>query len=139
MDRVLFQKIERLKEEVFYLKNKKTDLLKRLKASIEAKKIAERSVYLCTEIALDIADLVIIKKGYPKPSTYSDSIYKLGDYGIIPKSFAYKFVYIAGLRNFLAHDYQKSTMPEIAKFLKSGINDIEHFIKYIESYEKLYG
>ena len=93
MDRVLFQKIERLKEEVFYLKNKKTDLLKRLKASIEAKKIAERSIYLCSEIALDIADLVIIKKGYPKPSTYSDSIYKLGEHAIMPKAFAHKFVY----------------------------------------------
>ena len=132
MDRVLFQKIERLKEEVFYLKNKKTDLLKKLKTSIEAKKIAERSIYLCSEIALDIADLVIIKKGYPKPSTYSDSIYKLGEHAIMPKAFAHKFVYIAGLRNFLAHDYQKSTVPELEKFLKSGIKDTEQFIKYIE-------
>ena len=131
MDRVLFQKIERLKEEVFYLKNKKTDLLKKLKTSIEAKKIAERSIYLCSEIALDIADLVIIKKGYPKPSTYSDSIYKLGEHAIMPKAFAHKFVYIAGLRNFLAHDYQKSTVPELEKFLKSGIKDIEQFIKHI--------
>ena len=131
MDRVLFQKIERLKEEVFYLKNKKTDLLKKLKTSIEAKKIAERFIYLCSEIALDIADLVIIKKGYPKPSTYSDSIYKLGEHAIMPKAFAHKFVYIAGLRNFLAHDYQKSTVPELEKFLKSGIKDIEQFIKHI--------
>lgn len=132
MERVLFQKLERLKEELFYLKKKKSELLKKLKTSIEAKKIAERSIYLCSEIALDISDLVIIKKGYPKPSTYSDSIYKLGDYTIIPKNFAYKFVYIAGLRNFLAHDYQKSTVPELEKFLKSGIKDIEQFIRYIE-------
>ncbi len=132
MDRVLFQKLERLKEELFYLKKNKPELLKKLKTSIEAKKIAERSIYLCSEIVLDIADLVIIKKSYPKPSTYSDSIYKLGDYAIIPEGFAHKFVYIAGLRNFLAHDYQKSTVPELEKFLKSGIKDIERFIKYIE-------
>lgn len=132
MDRVLFQKLERLKEELFYLKNKRADLLKKLKTSIDAKKIAERSVYLCSEIVLDIADLIIIKKGYPKPSSYSDSIYKLGDYKLIPKAFAYKFVYIAGLRNFLAHDYEKTTVPELEKFLKVGIKDVEQFIKHIE-------
>lgn len=132
MDRVVFQKLERLKEELFYLKNRRADLLKKLKTSIDAKKIAERSVYLCLEIVLDIADLIIIKKGYPKPSTYSDSIYKLGDYKLIPKDFAYKFVYIAGLRNFLAHDYQKTTVPELEKFLKVGIKDVEQFIKHIE-------
>jgi len=48
MDKVLFQKLERLKEELFYLKTNKPELLKKLKASIEAKKISERSVYLCT-------------------------------------------------------------------------------------------
>jgi len=132
MDKVLFQKIERLKEELFYLKNNKSDLFKKLKTSIEAKKITERSVYLCSEITLDIADLILIKKDYPKASTYSDSIYKLGDYSIIPKNFARRFVYIAGLRNFLAHDYQKSTVPELEKFLKSGIKDIEQFIRYVE-------
>lgn len=132
MDKVFFQKLERLKEELFYLEKNKPNLLKKLKTSIDAKKIAERSIYLCSEIVLDIADLIIIKKGYPKPSTYSDSIYKLGDYALIPKAFASKFVYIAGLRNFLAHDYQKSTVPELEKFLRTGIKDVEQFIKYIE-------
>jgi len=131
MDKVFFQKLQRLKEELFYLEKNKPNLLKELKTSSEAKKIAERTVYLCLEIVLDIADLIIIKKGYPKPSTYSDSIYKLGDYALIPKDFASKFVYIAGLRNFLAHDYQKSTVPELEKFLRTGIKDVEQFIGYI--------
>lgn len=77
-----------------------------MKISTETRKIVERTVYLCAEIVLDIADLLILKKGYPKPSTYSDSIFKLGDYRIVPKDFAYKFVYIAGIRNFRAHDAQ---------------------------------
>jgi uncharacterized protein YutE (UPF0331/DUF86 family) len=111
----------------------KPKLLRTLKSSIETKKIVERSVYLCAEIALDIADLLSIKKGYPKPSTYSDSIYKLGEYGLIPKEFAQKFVYIAGIRNFLAHDYQKNTTPELEKFLKYGINDLKKFMKAVEA------
>lgn len=131
MNPVILNKIERLKEEVKYLTDNKKGFLNSLKASLETKKIVERSVYLCAEIALDIADLVIIKKGFPKPSTYSDSLYKLGDYGILPKEFAYKMVYLAGLRNFLAHDYQKSTIPELERFLKSGLKDIKQYIQEI--------
>ena len=132
MNEVLFNKLQRLKEETKYLVDNKPKLLRTLKSSLETKKIVERSVYLCAEIVLDIADLLIIKKEYPKPSSYSDTIYKLGDYGLIPKKFAYKFVYIAGIRNFLAHDYQKNTIPELEKFLKYGLEDIEHFVKAIE-------
>jgi uncharacterized protein YutE (UPF0331/DUF86 family) len=76
---------------------------------------------------------MIIKEGYPKPSSYSDSIYKLGEYGLVPKEFAHKFVYIAGIRNFLAHDYQKNTVPELEKFLKYGLKDLRNFIKVVEA------
>ncbi len=57
----------------------------------------------------------------------------MGDYKVIPKEFAYKFVYIAGLRNFLAHDYQKNTIPELEKFLKYGLKDLKYFIKTLEA------
>jgi len=133
MKEVLFNKLQRLKEETKYLVDNKPNFLRTLKSSIEIKKIVERSVYLCAEIVLDIADLIIIKKKYPKPSTYSDSIYKLGEYGLIPKEFSQKFVYIAGIRNFLAHDYQKNTVPELEKFLKYGLNDLKKFIKAVEA------
>lgn len=132
MNEVLFRKLERLKEEILYLNTNRVKFLKNLKISIETRKITERSVYLCTEIALDTADMVIAIKGLPKPSTYSDSIYKLGDHKIIPKSFASKFVYIAGLRNFLAHDYQVDTSNELIRFLKSGLSDMKRFINFIE-------
>lgn len=132
MDEVLFTKLERLKEEVFYLEANRIKFLKNLQSSIDVKKMTERSVYLCAEIALDIADMVIAIKGLPKASTYSDAIHKLGEYKIIPKDFSRKFVYIAGLRNFLAHDYQIDTVPDLKRFLKSGINDIKKFISHIE-------
>lgn len=133
MKEVLFNKIQRLKEETKYLVDNKPKFLRTLKSSVETKKIVERSVYLCAEIVLDIADLILIKKGYPKSSSYSDSIYKLGNYGLIPKDFAEEFVYIAGLRNFLAHDYQKNTTPELEKFLKHGLRDLSNYVKAVET------
>lgn len=129
---MLLNKLERLKEEVLYLETNKPEFIKNLLTSIDAKKMAERSVYLCAEISLDIADLLITLRGLPRPTTYSDSIFKLGEYKILPKDFARRFVYIAGLRNFLAHDYQIDTVAELKKFLKTGINDIRKFVAFLE-------
>lgn len=132
MNEVLFRKIERLKEEALYLETNKRTFLKNIELSADTKKIVERSVYLCAEITLDIAETVIAIKGLPKPSTYSDSIYKLGDFKIVPKEFARKFAYIAGLRNFLAHDYQVETTEDLQKFLRTGLSDIKKFVGFIE-------
>lgn len=129
---MLLNKLERLKEEVLYLETNKPEFIKNLLTSIDAKKMAERSVYLCAEISLDIADLLITLRGLPRPTTYSDSIFKLGEYKILPKDFARRFVYIAGLRNFLAHDYQIDTVAELKKFLKTGINDTRKFVAFLE-------
>ncbi len=134
MNSVIFNKLERLKEEIKYLSDNRQDFMAGLDHSRETRMIVERSVYLCCEIALDIADLLLVGAKHPKPATYSDSVYKLGDYGIIPKQFAHKFVYIAGLRNFLAHDYQKSTLPELLRFLRQGLQDMNEFVVHVEGH-----
>ncbi len=131
-ENVILSKLERLREELRYLFDRKALFLKTLKTSTETKKIVERSVYLCTEIALDIGELIIIERRLPRPSTYSDVIYKLGEYGVIAKAFAQKFVYVAGLRNFLAHDYQRSTLPELERFLRHGLKDMSTFVSCVE-------
>lgn len=132
MTELLFHKLQRLKEEVAYLKDNRERFLSTLRSSIDTRKIVERSVFLTSEMVLDLADLVIIKKGYPKPGTYRDSIYKLGEFKIVPEEFAYSFTYIAGLRNFLAHDYLKETVPTLEIFLKAGLSDVETFISHME-------
>lgn len=62
MKEVLFNKLQRLKEETKYLTDNRSQFLRTLRSSVETKKIVERSVYLCSEIVLDIADLLIVKK-----------------------------------------------------------------------------
>ena len=132
MNPVLARKVERLKAEVLYLEGNRARFLKELASSVEVKKIAERSAYLATEIALDIAELAISLKGLPKPSSYSDAVFKLGEYKLIPKDFSRRFVYIAGLRNFLAHDYDVDTASDLKRFLKTGLNDMKRFVSLIE-------
>lgn len=132
MSDVLFRKLQRLKEELAYLNTNRDRFLKDLKTSADTRKIVERSVYMCAEIVLDIADLVLVRKGFPKPATYREAIHNLGEFKILPEEFAYNFTYIAGLRNFLAHDYLKQTIPTIEDFLKNKIADIEKFAALME-------
>lgn len=58
MNEVLLNKLEKLKEEVLYLETNRPEFTKNIFTSVDTKKMAERSVYLCAEIALDIADLL---------------------------------------------------------------------------------
>jgi len=132
MDGVLFQKIQRLKEEIIYLRTNRERFVKELKTSIDIKKIVERSIFQCAEMVLDIADLIIVKRGYPKPATYREAIHKLGECKILPEDFAYNFAYIAGVRNFLAHEYLKETIPTLEEFLDHKIKDVERFLALIE-------
>lgn len=131
MTELLFQKLQRLKEEVAYLKENKERFLSTLRSSLDTRKMVERSVFMTAEMVLDIADLMLIRKGRPKPATYREAIYKLGESKITPEDFAYKFSYIAGLRNFLAHDYLRETIPTLETFLKSGLSDVETFIGFV--------
>lgn len=132
MNATLYQKIQRLKEEVKYLEDNKVRFLESIKTSTDTKKIVERGVYLCSEMALDIADLLIVSKDFPKPDTYRDAIHKLGEYKIVPVEFASKFIYIAGLRNYLAHEYMRDTAPTLIDFLERKLEDIKRYLTFVE-------
>lgn len=53
MTELLFQKLQRLKEEVVYLKDNRERFLSTLKTSADTRKIVERSVFLTAEMVLD--------------------------------------------------------------------------------------
>ena len=131
MNATLYQKIQRLKEEVKYLEDNKTRFLETIRTLNDTRKIVERSVYLCSEMVLDIADLLIVSRDLPKPETYREAIFKLGEHKIIPAEFAEKFLYIAGLRNYLAHEYIKDTTPTLVDFLEHKIEDVKKYLMLI--------
>lgn len=132
MQSVIFHKIQRLQEETSYILTNRDRFLSNLRVSTDIRRAVERSVFLCAEMVLDVADLVLVKKGHAKSPTYREAIYNLGKFGIIPEDFAYHFVYIAGLRNFLAHDYLKDTTATLEDFLTHKISDVERFINLVQ-------
>ncbi len=60
-------------------------------------------LYLAADSSIALAEMLIKFKNIQRPNSYYESIDIIGEYGIIPRDFAYEFAKIASFRNFLAH------------------------------------
>lgn len=77
---------------------------------------------------------MILKYKRVGPSqSYYEAIDTLGEYGIIPREFAYDFAKISSFRNFLAHDYEKIDKRIICEEALAKLDDIYGYLNYIES------
>lgn len=90
-------------------------------------------LYLASDGSITLAEMVIKHKGFQSPQSYYEAIDILGENGILPKEFAYNFAKIASFRNFLAHDYEKIDYLVICDDVLKKLDDIEHYLKYIEN------
>jgi uncharacterized protein YutE (UPF0331/DUF86 family) len=91
----------------------------------------QRSIQAC----IDIANIIIAKKGLKIPSTYKDSFHILSDDGIIESELKDKMLSMVGFRNIAVHDYQKLDANILKSILSKNLVDIEEF--YTGIYNKL--
>ena len=91
----------------------------------------QRSIQAC----IDIANIIIAKKGLKIPSTYKDSFHILCDEGIIESELKDKMLSMVGFRNIAVHDYQKLDANILKSILSKNLVDIEEF--YTGIYNKL--
>lgn len=89
---------------------------------------------LTAECVIDIAEIIISECELKKPEEYRESIEILGEAGIIPSEFAYRFAPVASFRNILVHEYIKVDLEEVHRHLQIDLNDFEEFSKYIVKY-----
>lgn len=94
-------------------------------------------LYMVADSSISLAEMIIKDKSLRTPQSYSDSIEILGEAEIIPPSFAYEFARIAGLRNFLAHDYEKIDPVRICNETLKMLKDVETYIEFIKKHYSL--
>ncbi|MCK4778415.1 MAG: DUF86 domain-containing protein [Actinomycetia bacterium] len=128
------KKIYMIKEYIGIIDELKPDCLKRIRTD----KIYRGSVlyylYILSDSCISLAEMVIKHESLPKPQTYFEAIDMLGEHNIIPSDFAFEFAKITGLRNFLAHDYEKVDYEEICKLMIEKIDDINKYLFFIEKH-----
>ncbi|MEA1891243.1 MAG: DUF86 domain-containing protein [Campylobacterota bacterium] len=89
-------------------------------------------LYLVSDSSISLAEMMIKYKNLGLTQSYSNSIDRLGDKGILPREFAYNFVKIASFRNFLAHDYEDVDYLKICDEVLEKLDEIRQYLKYIK-------
>jgi len=91
-------------------------------------------LYLVSDGSVSLASMLIKHYSLTKPQSYYEAIDILGESGVIPKEFAYKFAKIASFRNFLAHDYEKIDYLVICDAVLDKLDEIREYLGYIKEY-----
>lgn len=130
------RKLESLREYVSYLKGYQGRTVEDLKRDPTLRGAVERYLHLSSECVIDVAEIMISELGLRKPEEYRESIDILGEAGILPDEFAFRFALIAGFRNILVHEYAKIDLEEVHRHLQKDLDDFERFSKYIVDYLK---
>jgi len=88
-------------------------------------------LYVVSDSCISLAEMMIKHKNLGLTQSYSNSIDRLGEKGVLPREFAYNFVKIASFRNFLAHDYEDVNYLIVCEEVFEKLDDIKEYLKYM--------
>jgi len=134
MQHKIAQKIKRIRYYLHLLESYKEECTKRFIEDPMFEGALLHYLYLASDGSIALAEMMLKFKGYGSSGSYYEAIDMLGEYDIIPRSFAYDFAKIASFRNFLAHDYEKVDAVIICEEALAKLDDIERYLKYIEAH-----
>lgn len=101
----IHQKIAKTKEYLANIEKLSPDCADKFPTDFIYRGALLHYLYLVADTCVSIAEMAIKYKGLRIPQTYYEAFDILGDAGVLPIEFTRSFSQIAGLRNFLAHDY----------------------------------
>jgi uncharacterized protein YutE (UPF0331/DUF86 family) len=102
-----------------------------IEGDLDIKGALERYLYLVIQSTIDLAEAFIAYKGFRKPSTMTEVFHILNEEDILPRRLTNELVKMVGLRNIIAHDYERLDYDIVLDVLHNRLKDIESFIKAI--------
>ncbi|MBI2050818.1 MAG: DUF86 domain-containing protein [Parcubacteria group bacterium] len=129
----IFEKLERLKEYISYLKTLRSEAKSEAQflADFHLFGNAERYLQLSAQSIIDSAHLVIIDQGIQRPDDNYEAVSLLRGQGIISESLADALTKMVGLRNILVHEYGTIDRKKVYEILTTRIGELEEFQKQI--------
>jgi uncharacterized protein YutE (UPF0331/DUF86 family) len=104
---------------------------KGIEDDIDIKGALERYLYLAIQSTIDMAEAIIAYKDFRKPTTLTEAFHILNEEGFITDNLTKELVKMVGLRNIVAHDYEKMDYKILYDVLQNKLKDIETFLKEI--------
>ena len=131
----IIERIEDIKRAVAELKPYQEMSLKKFLEDKNNYPLACYWLRIALEAILTIGTHVLSRLPYNgKKKNYTKVILSLGDYKVIPQSFAQKIKGMASYRNRLVHLYWEITPKELLQILKDNLDDFEEFNSYIKKF-----
>lgn len=92
-------------------------------------------MFLAIQTAIDLANLIIAEKGYPRPSSYKEAFEILNQEKFIrDKEITNCLRQLASFRNILVHQNPRFNQEKAYKNLKDGLDPLKIFQKVVAHY-----
>lgn len=130
---VIQVKIEHIEERVLKLRNLHPLSSETLQQDFFLKSGIERTLQVCIEAVIDIAERIIALQNLSPVTTSFAALVKLEDLGIIAS--AEKYRKIVQFRNFIVHKCESVANEELLSVCKNNLSDFDDYIKEIQSYD----
>lgn len=125
-------KIKRIEYCLSLLETYKPECLERFENDPMFEGALLHYLYLASDGCIALAEMMLKFRGIGASQSYYEAIDSLGEYGIIPRDFAYDFAKIASFRNFLAHDYEAVDKRIVCKDALAKLDDIRRYMKLLK-------
>jgi uncharacterized protein YutE (UPF0331/DUF86 family) len=96
--------------------------------------VTERGLQILIQNLLDIGAHILAAEIRNDWDDYGEIISKLGQHGVLPRSFAERIKGMAGLRNILVHEYLRVDTKKIYDLLASKLDDFTEFMRSVHHY-----
>jgi len=128
----ILKKIDKITQYIKILQEYKKECKSRFLSDYTFRGALLHYLYLMSDSCIVVAQKVLKYKNIDMAQSYYEAIDLLGEKDILPKEFAYEFAKIAGLRNFLAHDYEDVDYLIICDEVLKKLEDVKKFLEYIK-------
>lgn len=129
---VITNKLSHLQQRLGELRSWPLGTLTEFKANSLVQCAVERSLQVCVEIMIDVADRILALKGLAPGETASDSMRSLAQTGAIAAADTY--AQMVQIRNFIVHRYEHVDPELLYDCATRRLVDFDQFIAEISSY-----
>lgn len=127
----IIAKLQALDEYLGYLKDLQKANKKSFLKDYHQFGLAEHYLHLSIEVLLDVAKLIIIAYGFPRPEEQRDVFRVLHDKRVISEKLYNQLAGASGFRNVLIHEYEKVDKERVYEYLQGNIDQFKEFKKQV--------
>jgi uncharacterized protein YutE (UPF0331/DUF86 family) len=130
---VIRRHLQALDEALQVLRRHQGATTEDLRHDRERQWVVEHGLQLCAQNVLDVATHLAASAGLETPD-YATAVDKLGELGVVPTSFAERLRGLAGFRDVLVHGYLDVDLDQVARLLRSRLDDFVAFAQHVDAY-----